>query len=271
MALNIQRVFESLVEGRAASQALVVLFTFSMFFTLIIYVTGIVFYINGVELGQLGDFIGGVLNPILTFLTFLGLLITIVIQQAELRESRKELSRSATALEKQIKAVDRQNLESTFFQMLSLHNTILNSIDIEGTDGYLLKSRDAFKKFFTVYEWAYKNTQRFQDEKIRIYEAYQVFWEKYQQDLSHYFRYLYSVISFIDENSLDDRYIKILKSQLSDYELAVIFYASVSDIGKDYQKYIEKYALFDNLPGKLILQKNHKDIFSPSAYGNNAV
>lgn len=50
--------------------------------------------------GVFGDFLGGSLNPILTFFTFMGLLITIVIQQTELRESRLEFRRTADALVK---------------------------------------------------------------------------------------------------------------------------------------------------------------------------
>ena len=80
--------------------------------------------------GEWGDFFGGVLNPILTFLTFMGLLITIVIQQKELRESRRELKRSADALLEQVDNSRQQNFETTFFQMLATHNRIVDSIDL---------------------------------------------------------------------------------------------------------------------------------------------
>ena len=57
-------------------------------------------FLNGIKInhiGALGDFFGGTLNPILTFLTFVGLLITIVLQQAELSEARKEFKKSANS------------------------------------------------------------------------------------------------------------------------------------------------------------------------------
>lgn len=38
--------------------------------------------------GPAGDFVGGFLNPVLTFLTFLGLLVSIMFQRRELRLSR---------------------------------------------------------------------------------------------------------------------------------------------------------------------------------------
>ncbi|GEP10257.1 hypothetical protein MGN01_21020 [Methylobacterium gnaphalii] len=44
------------------------------------------------RLGQVGDFFGGVLNPLLTFLTFIGVLATIFLQREELKETREEVS-----------------------------------------------------------------------------------------------------------------------------------------------------------------------------------
>jgi uncharacterized membrane protein len=57
--------------------------------------------------GTFGDFMGGVLNPTLSFLALIALLSTLYLQSEELKisradaiESRKELSRSAEAQEK---------------------------------------------------------------------------------------------------------------------------------------------------------------------------
>ncbi len=44
--------------------------------------------------GQFGDFVGGTINPILTFLTFLALVFTVVLQTRQLEHSREELLRS---------------------------------------------------------------------------------------------------------------------------------------------------------------------------------
>ncbi|UUM70748.1 hypothetical protein [Aeromonas veronii] len=47
------------------------------------------------ELGAFGDFLGGVLNPIFTFMTFFGVIITIVLQKIELKAAREEYTKSA--------------------------------------------------------------------------------------------------------------------------------------------------------------------------------
>lgn len=48
--------------------------------------------------GQYGDFIGGITNPIISLLTFGGLLYTILVQRRELALQRRELSNSSKAL-----------------------------------------------------------------------------------------------------------------------------------------------------------------------------
>lgn len=49
------------------------------------------------EWGQMGDFFGGMLNPILAFASFMALLYTIRIQSEELRLTKDEIKRSADA------------------------------------------------------------------------------------------------------------------------------------------------------------------------------
>lgn len=87
--------------------------------------------------GTLGDFIGGVLNPILTFLTFFLIVLSIFLQKKELgltridlELSRDEMSRSANALELQIQASQQQRFDDTFFEMLKFYNEIVNDIKI---------------------------------------------------------------------------------------------------------------------------------------------
>lgn len=53
--------------------------------------------------GPMGDFIGGILNPILTFLMFMGVLVTILIQSKELKETRNEIRRQSNSHQEHIK------------------------------------------------------------------------------------------------------------------------------------------------------------------------
>ncbi len=60
--------------------------------------------------GEFGDYIGGILNPILGFATVILLISSIRIQMKELRESTKALQKSQTAHEEQVK-ISKQELE----------------------------------------------------------------------------------------------------------------------------------------------------------------
>lgn len=59
-------------------------------------------YMAPERLGQFGDFLGGTLNPIFGFLTVCLLLWSIFIQRKELSLTRKELKKSAKALNEQV-------------------------------------------------------------------------------------------------------------------------------------------------------------------------
>lgn len=78
------------------------------------------------ELGQMGDFFGGMLNPLLAFASFIALLYTIRIQSRELEMSTLELKNAAIAqressdaLQKQVSHIEKQNFENIFFKMLN--------------------------------------------------------------------------------------------------------------------------------------------------------
>lgn len=73
------------------------------------------------RLGQLGDFLGGTLNPIFGFATVCLLLWSVFIQRKELSLTRDEMKKSATALENQVKLAkdeyNRKQLDS-YLQIL---------------------------------------------------------------------------------------------------------------------------------------------------------
>lgn len=58
--------------------------------------------------GAFGDYFGGMLNPILSFLALIFLMITIILQNNELKISREELKLSREAQEKSVNALKEQ-------------------------------------------------------------------------------------------------------------------------------------------------------------------
>lgn len=230
------------------------------------------FSIGKSSFGEWGDFFGGVLNPILTFLMFMGLLITIVIQQTELQESRVELRRSADALRDQNESLRKQNFENTFFQMLEIHNQIVNAIDLVSEQGRVTRGRDCFSVFYTRFNKIYRENKekangKYTEESV-LKLAYQLFWKEHQTELGHYFRYLYNVVRFIKESKqVDGPYLRLIRAQLSDQELLLLFYNCVSDNGGNFTPLVEEFALLDNIPKIRLLDKMHDGMLQPCAFG----
>jgi len=76
------------------------------------------------EWGQLGDYMGGILNPILAFAALCGVGYTISLQ-------RSQLEQADIALKTQSERVDEQIFDTKFFSMLSLYNESIDAIKAE--------------------------------------------------------------------------------------------------------------------------------------------
>ncbi|MDO8329120.1 MAG: hypothetical protein Q7T36_01450 [Fluviicoccus sp.] len=111
-------------------------------FQIAVYCIAVVFFINIISIflldfdnkvstGSFGDLFGGVLNPLLTFLMFMGVLITIVLQQKELKLTRKELKKSSMALAEQ--AVSQEKFIHNQMLTAKIHalSTIIESINVD--------------------------------------------------------------------------------------------------------------------------------------------
>ena len=94
-----------------------------------------------------------------------------------------------------------------------------------------------------------------------------------QNYLSVYFRNMYNTIKIMDSSKLlqDDEkreYIKILRAQLSNAELYVLFFNLISRFGKKWidNDYISKYEIIQNLPSKYCDGYAPKDYFDTIKY-----
>lgn len=87
-------------------------------------------------LGLSGDFLGGVLNPILSFFSFLALLFTLRLQRRELNATMEELKKSTIAAENNVRLFTEQiaaqrldAFENTFFSLLKVFNTAFEKMN----------------------------------------------------------------------------------------------------------------------------------------------
>ena len=256
---------------------------------------------NSSDWGAFGDFIGGLLNPLVAFSAFYWLTVSVLIQKQELSETRVALVESSIALKEQSKTQSRQRFEGTFFQLLSLHQEIVNSIDLYNSDNnHSTTGRDCFNVFYERFEKQFNttiyylinpskkkpglnleppNVYNLLDEKARkfspkietINSAYLEFYDKNQSEIGHYFRSLYNIIKFIHNSDIENKrlYSNLVRAQLSINEMTLLFYNCLSDLGrKKFKPLIEEYSLLKGIPNKVLISTlEHKKHYDKNAFG----
>ncbi len=255
--------------------------------------------LNGLHIGKytlvvnkysdLGTFVSGMTAPFLSISAFILLYLTYKSQRQELADSR-------TILQKQADTLEKQQFETTFFNLLNLHHSIVNAIDVKivttTTDRIagtsydkvdIKKSRDCFLTFYSGLHTAYGKVERKKwNSTTNVYDllplteldvvkkAYSNFFDKHKYDLGHYFRNLYHIVKFVHNSQAINKqeYISILRAQLSTHELLLLFYNGVSEFGTKFKPLIESYHLLKNLPKADLIIKEHLNEYNASAYGN---
>lgn len=98
--------------------------------------------------GQFGDYVGGLINPVVGVATVLLIIITIILQRTELKNSIEELRNSNAAIAVQNKQMALQGFEQTFFAWLGSYRELVNSISTMDTGqigGIYVNGRNALQ------------------------------------------------------------------------------------------------------------------------------
>jgi hypothetical protein len=221
--------------------------------------------------GMFGDSFG-VITSLFSGLAFVGIILTILLQRDELQLQRQELALTRDELKSQHTTARRQIFENTFFQMLRLHNDIVAGIRLPTKKA---NGRECFIHIYEGLQRHYNNysQQPIDQERTALEEVYSQFWNEYQNQLGHYFRYLYTMFKFVKTSAIEDKrlYTNIIRAQLSDKELLVLFYNCLCKYGvEQFKPLAEEFAIFNNLPKEQLLKpKLHCDYYDQSAFGTS--
>lgn len=220
------------------------------------------------DLGKFGDSFGA-LNTLFSGLAFVGLIYAILLQREDLRIQSKELELTRQELRAQRGEFAEQNatmriqrFENTLFNMISMHNQILESIVIfqKQTIGWNASSEEhirysgsaAFRIIYEDFKTQYENERKSNKNDVEsINNSYNNIFTKYREILPHYLRSLYRIFKFIDEtNQIETKkfYTDIVRSKISDPELMILYYnVTVSPKGTKFLPLTKRYDLFDNI------------------------
>jgi hypothetical protein len=231
--------------------------------------------------GQFGDFVGGTLNPLFSFLGLIALLFTIALQNKELELTRDELKKSDDAQNEIKKTQIRQQFESTFFALLNQHNQILEKLLTDNILQKVIPMKDG-------------RLDSISSKKFVLLEVINSKFKGEYKLHGHYFRVLYQLLKFIALNvpeskihyldkdtqpftpSTDEKmYSNMVRAFLSSdvvLLLAINCYCSKGDddIYCGYKWLVEHYAFFEHLPlDETQLLSEIKEYYNESAFGNN--
>lgn len=208
--------------------------------------------------GLFGDSFG-VITCFFTALGFIGLLIN-------LKEQRTYNN--------------RQVFETNFFQMLSHLNEITKDVGYTKTHmtdpDSIYYGREAVFHLANIFKNYYGyNLFRSQgnydkDRLENVIINFESFWDDHGGKLSHYFRWLYNILNFIEsKDDIDkDFYVKLIFAQLSNQELFLIFYSALTPRGFNFQKFIIKYQMMSNFESSELLDESHSKFMSEANFWN---
>ncbi|UOO92690.1 putative phage abortive infection protein [Vitreoscilla stercoraria] len=182
--------------------------------------------------GAMGDYFGGILNPLIAGCALYVLIKSFKVQKQELKEARDELAKASEAqqlqaqlTQKQIEQVDRQNFESLFLRLLENTEKPLKLFEFKrhgpsskgGVSVRTTYGKNGLEE--GIYFFLLTLFQSKFGDRPKIFVG-----------LENYIFALVSILKKIDQapDFLDTRdkeeYINILVNNLSPYELRGIFY-----------------------------------------------
>ncbi len=244
------------------------------------------------------QYYAAVYSSCISFATIFILLITYRSQKKELEESRKLVKIQADTMR-------IQKFESTFFGMLSRLDTFVNNMvqlrekkfgEPNVTGRIFL--RNFVEEFLQHYNGDKKipnQTEVLSDDpyiaipsssdynywKKDILNTYEHSFNSESSNLGHYFRYLHNIIKYVlSEFGVDNienipdlirneikKYFGILQSQLSNDELVIIFYNSLSTFSLNqedkpqFKDWIDKFCILENIGERYVILPQFLDEF----------
>ena len=232
-----------------------------------------------------GDLIAGTVGIFLSFAATLFLFVTF-------KEQRKQFSDSHIDAEK-----DR--FESTFFNLLSMLYQVRENVNKEialCTDNGM-KSIKEFYNGFKVYYLEQAETEEqkeimaylsqsqqntVEQENIEYYlgQLYENYIRIKACNINYYYRYVFNMINFVigqwehvDKGETHiHKYLNFIQAQMSDDELALIFYDVISHYGLDnnyshqFKETMDSYGFLENINPGILLDRKHHVIYPKTRF-----
>lgn len=183
---------------------------------------------NVSDWGVYGDYVGGVLSPILTFTSLILIAKTFKLQRQDLREQQED-SR-------------KQRFENVFFAMLNLHKNKIKEINGMGKTGHNF--------FVSLNDVIISSIKRLEtDPQLEKQVRLICFEQLITPQLNRYFSNLITIIKYIMQQKFDEEYkslfISLLILNLTHDEMSIMLYRFL--YYKTDSKFLEESNFFEKL------------------------
>ena len=172
----------------------------------------------------------GAINALFAGLAFAVVIYAILLQKKELELQREELQATRNEIKEQKETLQKQNFESSFFQLLRFHNEIVNSVKGQ-TSQY--SGRKYFAHLLLVLRKQYREKIEECEPGSCKKDILKATCEKcftiFDPNVGYYFRHLYNFIKFLDQSDpsiIKEKkfYTDLIRAQLSSDELGLLFF-----------------------------------------------
>ncbi|OUD68818.1 hypothetical protein BTN60_13960 [Vibrio parahaemolyticus] len=230
--------------------------------------------------GTFGDFVGGLLNPLIALLAFYWLTQSVLIQKTELSETQNVLRETEKAQKEQALTQEKKRFEDTFFSLLNQLNTVHSGL----SERLIVNDIPVASKISRLHNAVIKSgKESYLDQRVtKMRES--------SSDTSHYFRVLYHILKFIlqhsrfsadpvkfnvaiatDVSPTEKFYSNIVRSFLNKEVIQLLaINCIVDDPENDFYKYrqlVERYSLLEHLHIEHDWQEELFERYGKSAFG----
>lgn len=193
--------------------------------------------------GQFGDFIGGVVGTLISY-------ISVRLLVRNLREQMKSNQQQAESNSQNARVLELQQFNEMFKLLFSQYQDAIANYRYEhnltGKKAISAITKDIMQHGETINGGSYKNRE---DAALKIYDSFYV---NYHEVAPVHFRILYRIFQLIDEAEISEvqrrDVAKIMRCQLSEEELFLLRYNCKSLYGVNMRLYLNRYNLQKHLP-----------------------
>lgn len=232
--------------------------------------------------GTFGDFVGGILNPIIALFAFYWLTQSVLIQKKELSETQNVLKETEKVQKDQAITQEKKRFEDTFHSLLSQFNIVFETLN----ESVIIRETPRKSKIKILHSQMMRFSQH-----SSIEERAELMRDK-SIECSHYFRILYHLLKFILLNhsfsgtalKFDDAiqseitetekfYSNIVRSFLNkEVTQLVAINCIAKDDSDDFYKFrllVERYALLEHMRFEPEWLKSVVNHYDESAFGKH--